>query len=239
MNRHTRALGLEALEAREVPAIFLTNGVLHVVGGDHRDVVTVSAEVGPGDDVVTQMVATRTEFRSTPLGTAVFHETKTFDWAAVESVRVELGNGANRYTGLHARPAVVIGGTGADKMIGGGGMDLFYGNGGNDTLEGGGGNDYLFGGAGNDTLSGGDGNDLARGGDGHDLLLGGNGKDVLRGENGNDVIRGQAGDDALYGGYGDDLLEGGLGVDVLDGGPGYDTLWQNEAHGLAPVDDHH
>src|SRR5262249_22230705 len=112
-----RRLGLEPLEARDVPAIFLSNGVLNVVGGDYNDAVTVSAEVGPGDDVVTQMVATRTETIPTAFGTvALFRESKTFDWGAVQSVRVELGDGTNSYTGLHSRLAVVLGGSGHDQM---------------------------------------------------------------------------------------------------------------------------
>lgn len=240
-----RRLGLESLEAREVPAIFLLNGVLNVVGGNYNDAVTISAEVGPGDDVVTQMVATRTETIQTSFGTLLFQESKTFDWGAVQSVRVELGNGTNSYTGLHTRQAVVIGGTGNDRMIGGSGTDFFFGYGGSDGLHGNGGNDYLYGGTGADVLSGGagndvldgdtgndqlygdDGNDSVWGGDGNDHIRGGNGNDVLRGEDGNDFITADEGNDSLYGGNGDDQLWGGWGADVLDGGPGYDSVWQD------------
>jgi Ca2+-binding RTX toxin-like protein len=238
-------LGVESLETREVPAIFLLNGTLHVVGGDFNDTVTVSAQVGQGDDVVTELVATRTEtryFHGVPM---TFQETKTVPIAAVNLVSVELGNGTNKYTGNHAKTAVVEGGTGRDEFIGGVGVDFLYGYGGNDTLSGRGGDDYLYGGDGHDYLNGGDGNDVIRGEGGNDMIYcgngndhahGGEGSDDISGEAGNDVIRGEGGNDFLYGDAGNDLLQGGdgndrlwggIGGDYLDGGTGDDDVWQD------------
>ncbi len=231
-------LGLEALELREVPSIALVGDQLQVTGGDYNDVVTIEATYDPGSEFPDHIVASRTEIRQTPLGTVLFSEARTFDIEDVTSIRVDLGNGTNSYTGGPLKHTTVYGGSGADTMTGGYATDVFYGNGGDDILNGGGGTDFLFGGAGNDSIHGDDGNDFAWGGDGYDAIYGGAGNDVLRGEAGNDSIYGQGGDDSLFGGDGDDYLVGGLGFDTIDGGSGDNTIWQGDPNVPHAVDQH-
>ena len=99
-----------------------------------------------------------------------------------------------------ARPAVLHGEAGSDRLIGGGGFDDLQGGPGNDTLNAGGGDDHL---------SGGDGNDSLNGGGGNDVMLGGAGRDALSGSGGRDLLIGGFGVDSLNGGAGDDILIGG------------------------------
>lgn len=224
-------LGVQTLEAREVPAIDLIGGQLTITGGAHNDAVTISTEVGPGADVVTKITAKRLETKVVAGQILFFQESKTFDIGAVTSVKADLGEGNNSYTSTAAKTAVVIGGGGKDTFTGGVGTDYLFGNGGDDVLKGGGGTDYIYGGDANDTIDGGDANDFVWAGDGNDVVTGGTGNDTLRGEGGNDILNGQAGDDTLYGGDGDDLLAGHLGTDLVYGDGGKDSIWGGLAYG--------
>ena len=239
-----RVAVLEELEVREVPAIAMFGTELRVTGSGFDDLVAITN--GPRGSG--QIIATRTEFSIEGQTT----ESQTFSLSSVASVRVILGNGANKFNNQTSLPSRVTGGTGSDTLTGGSGKDEFYGLGGNDLLkgqdgedlidggdgqdviEGGNGNDILRGGTGNDNIKGDAGNDSILGGTGNDQLQGGDGLDQIRGEdgvdqllggNGNDSLYGDAGNDVLEGGANDDKIYGGLGLDKLVGDDGNDTLY--------------
>lgn len=123
-----------------------------------------------------------------------------FAMADFRRIFVFAGAGNDTVTIGLARPAVLYGEEGADRLNGNGGFDLLYGGPGRDTLSGGGGNDSLYGEDGNDTINGGDGNDVLFGGLGNDSLSGGGGRDLLIGGLGVDNLKGGGGDDILIGG---------------------------------------
>jgi hypothetical protein len=112
--------------------------------------------------------------------------------------------------------AVVVGGTGDDRLRGGQSTDAISGFDGDDRLDGRGGDDWIYGGAGDDRVSG---------GTGDDTILGEDGADYLSGDAGRDDIYGGAGDDSIDGGQDADRLVGGDGDDIIDGSGGDDTLW--------------
>jgi Ca2+-binding RTX toxin-like protein len=233
--RRRPALGLSQLEAREVPAIALLDGVLTVTGNNFADTVTVTAEparVG-GDPTVTVVHSGRRSIR--PGGSEAFTETRSFNLRlqTVNSIRAELANGDNAFTNNSHLPSVAIGGSGEDAFAGGTAADIFLGAGGADDLRGGLGMDTLAGGDGDDQLRGGggddyilgyDGDDLIYAGSGNDLVYGGNGADEMYGEAGNDDLRGESGADFINAGAGDDTASGGSGNDSITGGGGLDTL---------------
>jgi uncharacterized delta-60 repeat protein len=136
-----------------------------------------------------------------------------------------------------AKPAVIFGGLGDDRLAGDRGNDTIFGNAGNDRIEGYGGDDLLHGNGGRDKLSGGPkmnepGNSTA----GDDRIFGDEGDDSLAGEGGADILDGGTGNDRLDGGDGADRMMGSDGndtfvsngdenaVDDLYGGGGTDTL---------------
>src|SRR5262245_35847554 len=183
-DRSRRArLGVEALEARDVPSygVSLTDHVLHIEGARivaFSDQINVSVQ---GTDVVVDWVE----------DPAFGHRITRFNQADVS--RIEFyGFGGNDYfqndTGV---PCRAFGGMGNDTMLGGWANDELNGGSGYDRLEGWDGNDRLIGDVGNDQLYGEAGNDYLNGGDGYDALDGGDGADLM------------------YGGWGNDRLDGG------------------------------
>jgi|GEM_PF-2195065 len=97
----------------------------------------------------------RVKMRSTPPGIFVTDPSVTlersFDAAAVSSIRF-LGRGGNdRFVNNVAIPATAYGGLGDDYLEGTSAVDTFYGEEGNDTLVGYGGKDSLDGGTGTDS----------------------------------------------------------------------------------------
>ena len=159
---------------------------------------------------------------------------------------VNLGDGADDYTGTNGNDGTVNGGAGNDELIGTPGEDTLTGGDGDDTIIGGEANDLISGGAGVDNLSGGAGgdnitgeagddtlngdadSDFLDGGDGDDTLIGGTADDTMRGGNGNDDMSGNAGRDNIFGEVGTDSIEGQEGDDVLAGGPGVDVIGREE-----------
>src|SRR5262245_19600488 len=176
---HVAHLGLELLEARDVPTATLANGVLTVQGADMADRITIDHVVGPGPGDI--RVTENGWFTDFPAG-------------LVRRVRV-FGNGGDDYISHNVAgiSAAVYGGTGRDDL---------HGDGGRDALHGDGGRDYLAGGPGNDTLHGWGGNDTLVGGLGHDNLYGGDGYDVLYGGYGNDWLDAGSRGEPAYGGPG-------------------------------------
>jgi Ca2+-binding RTX toxin-like protein len=137
---------------------------------------------------------------------------------------------------LVKKPALIVGGPGADSLTGGAGADKIVGGEEADRIIGGGGNDELFG---DDRVLfgvGPGGADVISGLEGHHTIEGGPGRDEIRGGPGNDLIYGyvrisgewvkasDTGDD-LFGGEGADVLLGSDGNDTLNGGTGVDAIY--------------
>lgn len=195
-HRQTRRMALESLERRELLAINLVGTELQVIGTSGADTAQVWTSSG----------LTYAELNGTR---------KSWNSAAVTSVRFTGQAGNDTFTNSTSLPTIAYGDAGNDRITTGAGNDTLYGGDGDDTLDGM---------AGNDTLRGGKGNDRLEGGDGNDVLYGEVGNDNLYGENGDDTLRGDAGVDHLYGGNGNDLGYGGDDVDYLYGDAGNDTL---------------
>lgn len=159
-------LGVQALEAREVPTVVtLDAGILRVTGTDSAESITV---------------------RQSATHLTVDGEAGSWAVADVSEVWVEAFGGADtvslQKTGaVVTKQAVVFGGAGDDKLHGGNGAD---------HLDGGSGTDHLFGYGGNDRLAGDTGDDVMFGGSENDQLAGGGGKDILLGEGGTDRLDG-------------------------------------------------
>jgi Ca2+-binding RTX toxin-like protein len=194
-------------------------------------VVTLMANLGPGNDKFTSLVATPTKV----LG----------------------GTGLDELNG-GTGPDELIGGPENDTLNGGAGNDLIVAESvprdtttGQNKLDGGSGDDVIEGGAGVDTIDGGADADMIEGGNGPDTVDGGDGADAVSGAEGNDVVRGgpgndraggvgERGSDDIDGGEGDDVLEPGDGAngpnpddDALAGGSGFDEV--NYAGRSVPV----
>lgn len=154
-------LSLHSLEAREVPAVFvsLVGTELHITGDSATDTAAVSVQnygtPSTADDVV----------RVTH-NTSTGQTTTQYPLAQVASVRASMGGGNDWFDNRTHLPGLVFGGSGNDRLIGGGGADVMYGEGGNDKLYGKGGYDVLDAGTGVNGLYGGDGSDVLVGGTG-------------------------------------------------------------------------
>jgi len=98
--------------------------------------------------------------------------------AAVQSVRLDLGEREDTATVSIAIPTTLLGGPGADRLTGGPAADQLSGDDGDDTLAGGAGADVVIGGLGFDELRGDAGDDDVRARDGiQDLVRCGDGAD--------------------------------------------------------------
>lgn len=133
--------------------------------------------------------------------------------------RVELGDGADSFSGVYGLQSEVYGGAAADSLTGGLGAETLDGGADSDNLRGLGGEDRIYGQAGVDSLYGGADDDSLSGGAGADWLVGG------------------AGEDLIYGGTEADRLTGGLGDDILSGGAAADTFIFAAGHGHDRVTD--
>ena len=239
-------------------AIVVTGGagddVLRVdlAGGAFGDVVW-AVDLGGGED--TLAVRGTDDRDALTVGSAGF----SFDGSGGSLVSVEAfvlrglgGNdvlsaaGGDPETGaLTSGSAVILGGSGNDRLEGGLGGDVFRGGPGGDLVtylshtagitatldgianDGVTGEDFIR--ADVENLMGGLGDDVLAGNAGPNRLAGAPGSDVLGSGDGRDRLRGEQDDDRLDGGAGDDLLRGGFGEDVLEGGEGRDTL-QGDGH---------
>jgi Ca2+-binding RTX toxin-like protein len=181
-------LGVERLEARDVPTTAsLLGSTLVVDGTDRADYISVQltgwqvtvsgAAIRDGRTYVSAIDASRVH-------QVVVHGYGGDDTINVSSIKV---------------PTMVWGGAGNDRIYGGSGGNTIYGDQGNDTIYGGSGNDWLV------------------GGDGNDLIYGGSGDNWISGDAGNDTLIGGRGNDSLFGGDGRDLLIGGGGNDQFNG----------------------
>jgi Calpain family cysteine protease/RTX calcium-binding nonapeptide repeat (4 copies) len=151
----TPKLGLESLEAREVPAVVSVQTVgneIRVTANDNGSNVTISRPNAISDLKITDNQT---------------GQKWTINWSVY----------------LDLKKVVFVGGSGADHVSAAGAwqrVDL-RGGGGNDVLTGGALNDRLDGGSGNDILKGGGGNDALYGRGGFDYLYGEAGSDFLDG----------------------------------------------------------
>ena len=145
-------LGVEVLEAREVPAI------ASVV--DTSASITITADDG-GSNVTISRPDRNSPVTITDNQTG---HTWTFSQGPPDFKLVVFigGRGSDRVVAANAVTPV--------ELYGRGGNDLLVGGWRNDHLDGGGGNDRLMGGGGNDALYGRNGNDLLRGQSGSDFL---------------------------------------------------------------------
>jgi Ca2+-binding RTX toxin-like protein len=212
----------EQLEARQLLAATLVNGVLTVVGSDGSDSISVSLVSGNANQVQVDINGTVNTFNLSAINRIVMHGCLGDDHLFVDNSFGNFPLGVFMKGG--AGDDLLEGSEFIDQLLGGVGDDLLKGFRGGDFLFGQEGLDELVGAEGIDKLLGGSLDDLLEGGLGNDILKGGLGDDLLHGDDGLDFIFGGAGLDRLFGDLGDDFLFGGLGDDDLDGGAGLDEL---------------
>jgi Ca2+-binding RTX toxin-like protein len=150
----------EALEARRLFAIALSNGILAIDGSDAADTITITS-------------------RGSKLTARVNGDVQTFRTGDVSTIMVNALGGDDRVSlGRVKIDSIIDGGDGNDRVFGGRGDDVITGGAGDDLVRGGDGNDALAGSAGNDRLLGDNGDDDLAGGDGSDIISGGAGTDT-------------------------------------------------------------
>jgi hypothetical protein len=162
-------LGLETLERRDVPAVYVgpepppvlpasttvavAGGVLTINGSGYNDDVTVQ----PGISYLGTVSSYDVRVSTNGAAPTVYN----FPGAAVNRIVFEGNGGDDKFTNCTSLPCRANGGPGNDTLIGGSGDDVLIGGPGNNLLIGGGGNDTLVAVNGDaDTLTGGAGNDL-------------------------------------------------------------------------------
>ncbi len=190
-------LGIETLEAREVPAtaVLGTDGTLLVVGTNATDIITIRQS----------STALTVDGVSGSFARSAVHLVHVSSLGGADVIRLDTPGAAV------TKPTVIRAGAGDDTVFGGQGNDYIDGEGGNDRIYGEGGNDRIAGDTGDDYLAGGAGNDQIAGGAGADSLFGGTGIDRLWGGDGFDEIIGGAGMDHVY-----DDFTAGVHVDDAD-----------------------
>jgi Ca2+-binding RTX toxin-like protein len=172
----------EPLEGRTLFAAVLPLVTADVVGGELRVVGTRLSDVITVVQSPTNPNAVEVHSGTSFVG--------AFDTVAVNSIRIEGGNGHDVLSvdAALAIPAVLVGGNGRDTLTGGSGADTLQGDNGRDTLNGGSGDDTLEGGNARDVLNGGDGNDTLTGGRGRDTVTGGTGTDTYSGDKASELL---------------------------------------------------
>ncbi|MBL8823912.1 MAG: hypothetical protein JNJ77_15100 [Planctomycetia bacterium] len=232
-------LSLEALEARDLPAVTYSpmTDTLNITGTNARDQYVIYMSNGPqGPELIVEE------------GLAPFILTHAYPVSTKPVVRINANLlGGDDILGCDSNvmvPTTIDGGSGHDIITGSSGTntirgqsgndtiygreakDFLYGHSGIDTIYGRGGDDYIYGDIGNDSLYGDEGIDHIYGGnDSDDTIYGGTEDDFLYGNSGDDDIYGEEGNDTLEGNDGNDYLDGGANVDNLKGNRGRDTLY--------------
>lgn len=178
-------------------------------GGNHRDILTVTAYDADGNEVpVTITVTPSGSGQDSVSGnTVTAGDSSENPDDATGSVLVEIAGPVSEIVidyenGLDGTQAVWV-------------SDIFF-----DTLAQPGGDDSLHGGAGDDSLIGDDGNDLLEGDEGADTMTGGGGDDLFTVAQG-DVATGGDGDDTFVLA---DLGEAGTADITISGGESDETL---------------
>lgn len=173
----------QPLEARQLLAAALADGVLTVTGTAKND--RVSIVLSRDGDTITVSETSGNRFRK---GTTTRTE---FAAADVTSIVVNAGAGNDSVTlagGTRSTPFAVAA--------------TINGDAGNDNLSGAAGSDSINGGDGDDNLYGNKGTDLLNGDAGDDLIVGGADIDTLNGNDGDDLLK-SAGDSVI------DIVDGG------------------------------
>lgn len=233
------ALGVEALEARTVPAQISYNaGVITIDGSNKNDVAKVEIETNDAANPLDDRV--RVSISNSSGSTTVWFD-RYNALKPVAKIAFNGFGGDDQFFNMTNLPSLAHGHAGNDILVGGTGNDLIYGDGGADNMYGGGGNDTLYGDTnlppqlhaafinvfgydGNDYLEGGDGVNFLYGEGGDDFLWGGDNTDWLYGGYGNDTLYGNKGVDYLFGQAGDDYISGGDDIDFLTGAEGKDNM---------------
>jgi hypothetical protein len=209
-------LGMERLEAREVPSV--TSISLY----DSSYYGTRQVEISCNGNA-SNITVTRANGRITVTdSTNGFSDSESA--TGVQAV-VLFGNSGNDTIRLSSSAESLqlraYGYGGSDSLYGGTAGDVLDGGVGNDTLYGYGGDDKLLGGDNNDTLSGGGGNDTLFGGAGTDTLYGG-GSDTRTGASSRDWLEAGSASETATGGWNahkpfvggmrySDIMQGGMG----------------------------
>jgi Ca2+-binding RTX toxin-like protein len=225
--RRSHNATLETLEDRRLFSAVMSGSQL-IIDGTHVSKIDVIDVAESGGNIVVSEGTTG----------EVLQPTAFFPAAAVSSIMIRTGEGADRITINTARETHTFAGSGNDTVIignstfnnrrqaidGGENDDLIIAGAGNDYLSGRAGNDTIAGGNGNDVINGHDGNDYVYGETGDDHVSGDFGNDHLSGGDGHDVLADWYGNDTLYGGAGNDRLSDSLGVNWFYGEAGDDTF---------------
>jgi Ca2+-binding RTX toxin-like protein len=186
---------IEQLEARQMFAVSLDQGVLEIVGTKKADSITLTIESTTPD----QVTVTINRF------------VRRFALSDIDSINIQAGQGDDFVqidpgkNNLN-QPTRMYGSGGVDTLIGGTGRDRIYGGSQSDRINGGSARDILYGEAGADRIDGGNHNDSIDGGDDNDTLNGNGGVDRIFGSDGDDTI---------------DSVDGT--ADNVNGGPDVDT----------------
>jgi hypothetical protein len=168
-NRSTR-LGVETLEAREVPAIGVVNtpSFTFIEADDNGSRVRIERASANGTLVITDKESgQKWQFTNSQIAhnQVLFEGGSGFDWVIADKAYIKTtmrGNGGND---------ALRGGSFSDKLIGGSGNDILFGFGGADNLYGGSGRDNLYGGTSSDFLDdGGNSGDKSDGESSHDFF---------------------------------------------------------------------
>ena len=235
-NAQRRRLFFEPLEARQLLAANLAEGVLTIEGTQKND--RIGVKLTDDGTLVVSVNSRRSRFHLEDVSQLRIlgghgNDVIVVDPGITLATWISAGKGNDRVQGGGGSDEI-HGEAGNDRIDGGLGDDVLFAGDGNDRVDGGEGNDELSGGAGKDDLGGGLGDDHLDGGAGHDWLSGGAGDDELDGGEGNDHVSGddggrqpaggRAGNDKVWGGDGDDVLDGGAGNDKLAGDDGNDHL---------------
>lgn len=134
-----------------VSGVAVHDGVLHIVGTDAADSVSVTQNLAdPGNPKI-------------DVSASFLAGVQSFETAALEGAVVFAGGGADVVSVADdvTLPFLFFGGDGDDEINAGGGDSVLFGGAGSDQLRGGAGNDLFLGGAGNDDIDGGSGSDAA------------------------------------------------------------------------------
>ncbi len=236
---------LESLDARDLMAVGLANGVLSIQGTNVADHVKVSIDnrgtaYAYDDKVVVKVTTAGQAYQVHSLGRYKIEAGPNVPapyWKAqIHTVSFRGYAGNDSFLNNTSIASTAFGGDGNDNLAGGSSNDRLYGEAGADTLIARQGDDHLTGGAGADLLHGGVGNDRLYGGSGDDTLFGDNpnhgefaptgGSDVLFGDSGFNTLYGQGGMDSVYGEADNDILYGNYPGQISDGVP--DDLYGGE-----------
>jgi Ca2+-binding RTX toxin-like protein len=212
---HKFRLGLETLETRDTPAVFIDGTSLWIGGHTFNQAVNITVCQYAQIDQTASGIRISTNTETVDIPTAKLTNDFIYYRGKPGNDYVNNNTAYTMSAWMGDRNDFAWGGTGADQLVGGAG---------DDTFRGWTGDDFLYGEDGNDRLEGEEGNDQPSGGRGDDTLMGGDGADYLYGDDGNDTLYGATATrddagapDALNGGDGADSFYCSSGRDICTG----------------------